>query len=108
MTLSTPVQAARTAPSTLGSVSLAPEVEKTLKRLSTRAQEAAQKRDALIVEARRAGASLRELEQVTGINHVTIMRMIQRFETDHIQPQKPGDDPDNLVILTPEENRGER
>lgn len=65
----------------LGAVPLEPDVAKTLRRLAGRAQEAMQKRDALIMEARRAGASLREIEAATGINYVTVKRLIEKYET---------------------------
>ncbi len=77
-----------------------PELAKALKRLSGRANEAVQKRDAAIVAARQAGATLRELEAVTGINHVTIKRFLDRREA-----AEPGPDqditPDGRIVCGP-------
>lgn len=66
--------------STLGLVPLDPASARTLQRLSARAQEALLKRDTAIMDARRAGASLREIEAATGINHVTVKRLIERYK----------------------------
>lgn len=66
---------------TFAGVALDPELARALKRLAGRAQEAVQKRDDAIVEARRSGASLREIGEATGINYVTVMRLIEKYET---------------------------
>lgn len=68
------------APTTVGEVAISPAVARGLKRLAGQAQDAIDKRDAAIFEAKKAGATLRELEAATGINHVTVMRMIERRE----------------------------
>lgn len=39
---------------------------------------AASKRDAAIREARRAGSSLREIADASGISHMTVKRIIER------------------------------
>lgn len=66
---------------TVSPMPLDPDVARALKRLSGRATEAVQKRDLAIMEARRAGASLREIEAATGINYVTVKRLIEKYET---------------------------
>lgn len=68
------------APTTVGEVAISPAEARRLKRLAEQAQDAIDKRDAAILEAKKAGATLRELEAATGINHVTVMRMIERRE----------------------------
>lgn len=42
------------------------------------AQVAASKRDAAIREAHRAGASLREIANVSGISHMSVKRIVER------------------------------
>lgn len=67
-------------PTTVGEVAISPGVARALKRLADQAQDAIDKRDTAIIEAKKAGATLRELEAATGINHVTVMRMIEKRE----------------------------
>ncbi len=74
-----PDRAARSVePTSVGEVAISPGAARALKRLADQAQAAIDKRDTAIIEAKQAGASLRELEAATGINHVTVMRMIEK------------------------------
>ncbi len=51
---------------------------KLVRYASNNAQVAESKRDAAIREAQRAGASLRELAEASGISHMTVKRIIER------------------------------
>jgi lambda repressor-like predicted transcriptional regulator len=50
-----------------------------LKRLTERIDTADEKRDQLMAEAAAAGASLRELAAVTGLNYVTVRNRIRKI-----------------------------
>ena len=51
---------------------------KLVRYAAANAQVASTKRDAAIREAHRAGASLRELAEASGISHMTVKRIIER------------------------------
>lgn len=80
--LSASAHAARRTPPNLAGVALDPELARVLRRLSGRADEAMTKRDKAILDASRAGASLREIEALTGINYVTVRRIIERTDPE--------------------------
>lgn len=92
-------------------VALDSELAKKLKRAAVMQDRWLQDRDQLIVEAHDAGGSLREIGALAGLSHVGVMKIVSRYravEVDHIVPLSEGgsaDDPDNLQLLTAEENR---
>jgi transposase-like protein len=51
---------------------------KLVRYASSNAHVAASKRDAAIREAHRAGASLRDLAEASGISHMTVKRIVER------------------------------
>jgi IS30 family transposase len=51
---------------------------KVVRYAASNAHVAAGKRDAAIREAHRAGASLRELAEASGVSHMTVKRIIER------------------------------
>lgn len=55
---------------------MTPEQRKELQRVASRLSNATNERDALIVKAYRDGASLREIAQLLGVNHVTVRNII--------------------------------
>lgn len=54
------------------------EQRKELLRVAGRLSNATTERDALIVKAYREGASLREIANLLGINHVTVRNIIKK------------------------------
>lgn len=80
--LSTPVQAAHRSPANVRDVALDPELARALRRLAVRADKAMSERDQGILNASRVGASLREIEAATGINYVTVRRIIERTDPE--------------------------
>ncbi len=54
---------------------------KLVRYASENAHVASSKRDAAIREAHRAGASLRELADASGISHMTVKRIIERRDS---------------------------
>lgn len=65
-----------TATPTLPDVGMTPEQRKELQRVANRLSTATTERDALIVKAYRDGASLREIANLLGVNHVTVRNII--------------------------------
>ena len=53
---------------------------KLVRYAATNADVATTKRDAAIREAHRAGASLRELAEASGISHMTVKRIVDRAD----------------------------
>jgi hypothetical protein len=69
-----------------------------LKRLTERIDTADERRDQLMAEAAAAGASLRELAAVTGLNYVTVRNRIRKITAaggtaplNHSQRAEPDD-----------------
>ncbi len=57
---------------------LDPKLARSIRRAADQASTATLERDRLIVEASRAGASLREIAEHAGISHVAVMKIIRR------------------------------
>lgn len=61
---------------TLADMGMTPEQRKELQRVASQLFTTTNKRDVLIVEAYRDGASLREIAHLLGVNHVTVRNII--------------------------------
>ena len=97
------------APATVCDVAVDPDLARRLATASRKAEEWRDRRDDLIREAARNGATLREIAAVVGMSNPGVLRVIRRgpLETRHITALHQGgskDDPDNLRFVSPEEN----
>jgi len=98
-----------TAAASVCSVVLDGELARRLTTAGKKADEWRDRRDDLIREAARNGATLREIAAAVGMSNPGVLRVIRRgpLETRHITPLHQGgskDDPDNLRFVSPEEN----
>ena len=55
---------------------------RALNRAARAVTQSTERRDSLILGARKAGGSLREIAAETGINYATIRRMVERMERE--------------------------
>ena len=61
---------------TIPDVALSQDLHKELRRVASKLSNATDERDELILKAYREGASLREIANLLGINHVTVRNII--------------------------------
>lgn len=99
-----------TAPATVCTVALDPDLVRRLASAGRKAEEWKDRRDELIREAASNGGTLREIASIVGLSNPGVLRVIRRgadLEVRHITPLRDGgdkDDPDNMRFLSPEEN----
>ncbi|TYP80447.1 HNH endonuclease [Blastococcus xanthinilyticus] len=98
-----------TTPANLSSVVMDGEMARRLTAAGRKADEWKDRRDDLIREAAKQGATLREIAAAVGLSNPGVLRVIRRgpLETRHITPLHQGgskDDPDNMRFVSPEEN----
>lgn len=78
---------------TLTEVPLERSTTKELQRLAKKLDELVTERDRLILKAKLEGASLRDIGNLLGVNHVTVKNILDRIEAD------------NMTVLSVEEHR---
>jgi DNA-directed RNA polymerase specialized sigma24 family protein len=76
---------------TLADVPLDRSTTKELQRVAKRMGELMTERDRLILKARLEGASLRDIGNLLGVNHVTVKNILNKIEDD------------NLIVMSTEE-----
>lgn len=97
-----------TSPANVYQVSIDPDLARRLRVAGKKADGWRERRDELIREAANNGGTLREIAACVGLSNPGVLRIIRRIETEHITAASGGEDqPDNLVVLTPEENTDE-
>lgn len=69
---------------TLADVPLDRSTTKELQRLAKRMGELMTERDRLILKARLEGASLRDIGNLLGVNHVTVKNILNKIEDDNL------------------------
>lgn len=62
-------------------VTVPAEISKQLARIASRLESDRAKRDELIIEAHRRGASLREIAACAGLSHVAVLKIIRAANT---------------------------
>lgn len=98
------------APATVSDVAVDPDLARRLATAGRKAEEWKDRRDDLIREAARNGASLREIASFVGLSAPGVLRVIRRggeLEVVHRAKQRDGgdpQDPDNIEFLTPNEH----
>lgn len=103
-----------TAPATVFCVPLDPDLSRRLTQAGRKSDEWKARRDDLIREAARNGATLREIAAAVGLSNPGVLRVIRRgaeLEASHITPLAEGGDPeddDNVEFLTPNEHARRR
>lgn len=65
---------------TVREVPVDPDLAKKLSRAAKKAQEGTAERDRLIVEARNAGSSLREVAELVDLSHTAVAKIVARHE----------------------------
>lgn len=94
-----------TVPANVCSVALDADLARRLATAGRKTDEWRSQRDRLIYQAAKQGASLREIAAAVGLSNPGVLRVVRRVEAEHITPARGDeDDPDNLVVLTAEEN----
>ena len=78
---------------TVQAVPLERSTSKDLQRIANRLETNRNERDALILKAYGEGASLREIGNLLGVNHVTVKNILERIEAD------------NMTVMSVEEHR---
>lgn len=95
-------------------MTLSPELARQLATAGRKSEEWRVRRDRLIVEASRTGASLRQIAGAVGLSNTGVLRVLRRFggthdlEADHFERSErtaEHDGDNNLVLLTLEEHR---
>lgn len=100
-----------TAPATVSDVAVDPDLARRLATAGKKVEEWRERRDELIREAARNGGTLREIAALVDMSNPGVLRVIRRghdLEAHHVTPLREGgdkDDPDNVVFVSPEENR---
>lgn len=95
---------------TVSTVPVDPDLARRLATAGRKAEEWKDRRDDLVREAARNGASLREIAALVGLSAPGVLRVIRRggdLEVVHRTALRDGgdkDDDDNMVFLTPEEH----
>ena len=78
---------------TLADVPLDRSTSKELQRVAKKMDDLVTERDRLILKAKLEGASLRDIGNLLGVNHVTVKNILERLDAD------------NGVVMSAEEHR---
>lgn len=94
---------------TVHDVSTDPDLARRLAAAGRKAVEWKNKRDELIQQAAREGATLREIAALVGLTNPGVLRIVRKGEDvpeyRHTTPLSQGGDPDDVVFVSPNENR---
>lgn len=80
---------------TFATVALDQDLAKRITRASERLQRDREERERLILFAYAQGASLRDIGEAAGMNHVGVKKLVERIEADFIVRDKDG----NVLLI---------
>jgi DNA-directed RNA polymerase specialized sigma subunit len=82
------------------------ELAKKLKRAAAMQDKWLQERDELIIEARQAGGTLREIAALAGITHVGVHKIVVKYLFDlaeQVEGKRP--DPESIALIAKREGK---